>query len=187
MRIRVGRISYKQLIESMMNWSYRFTHLGLTFGLIWNYIKGGKSTPSRLVAIILWATLMLAMLYVLSLWLSVPTYTHFIYLDRLFSERPPFEYRLETKNSDYFVSADYQLSLSSGASAFKNTKTTRFREIVSFKHEKRYPAFRPKFVERYSWASMELNNHNPQAFNEVLSEGLSLKVQQECAKKQNIL
>ena len=165
-----------------MNWNYRNIHLGLTFGLIWNYIKGGKSTPSRLASIILWTMLMLAMLYILSLWLSVPTYTHYIYLDRLFSEKPSISYKYETGKNDYYVFADYKLSLSSGASAFKNTQTTRFRELVYFKHEKRYPVYEHEFKNRKSWASIELNSHNPQVFNDVISDELSHIAQEECTK-----
>lgn len=168
-----------------MDWTNRFTHLGLTFGLIWNYIKGGKSTPSRLVSIALWSTLMFSMLYVLSLWLSVPTYTHYIYLDRLFSERPPMKYQIDKRKSDYYVSADYKLSLSSGVSAFKNTETTRFREMVFFTHEKRTPSFEQLLGNRKSWASIEQNCYNPKNLNDVLSDDLSQIAQEEC-KKNNI-
>ena len=166
-----------------MKWTNKFIYLGLTFGLIWNYVRGGNSTPSRLVSIALWGTLMLVMLYVLSLWLSVPTYNHYIYLDRLFSERPPVSYQMETKKSDYFVSAEYKLSLSSGVSAFKNTETTRFRENVFFAHERSFPAFEQKYEKRKSWASMFLNHYNPQNFNEVLSDEISQMAQEECKKE----
>ena len=165
-----------------MEWTHKFTHLGLTFGIIWNYIKGGKSTPSRLVSIVLWSALMLAMLYVLSSWLSVPTYNHYIYLDRLFSERPPMTYQMENRKSDYYVTADYKLSLSSGVSAFKNSETTRFRENVLFTHEKRSSAHEQMFEKRKSWASIELNNYNPQKFNDILSNELSQTAQEECDK-----
>ena len=127
---------------------------------------------------------MFAMLYVLSLWLSVPTYNHFIYVDRLFSERPSIKYQIENGKSDYYVFVDYKLSLSSGASAFKNSETTRFRETVFFEHEN-FQAFEHKYKKRKSWSSMFINNDNPKNFNEVLSDELS-QIAQEESKKSNV-
>lgn len=92
------------------------------------------------------------------------------------------KYQIETKKSDYYVYADYKLSLTSGVSALKNTETTRYRESVMFTHEQRFPSYKHALENKKSWASIELNSYNPSRFNDVISDSLSKIVQEKCTK-----
>lgn len=159
-----------------------FSHIGFSFSLIWNLIKGNDTQKSRVITAFLWLILLLGMLYVLLLWHSVPTYTHYIYLDRLYSEKPSLSYILNEHKQDYFVSADYKLNLSSGASAFQNKKTLNFYEEVKFIHELSFPMYEHSFKNKKSWSSMFIKSDSIKDFKDVLSPKLAEEARMECEK-----
>lgn len=166
-----------------MHFNINYIHSSFSFVAIWNLIKGNIVNRSRVVTGFLWLVLFLCIVYVLVQWHSVPTYTHYIYLDRMYSERPPLLYQATENKDDYYVSADYKLYLSSGAAAFQNEKTIRFREELQFIHELSSPAIERHYKNRKEWSSIWLKNHEPKDFNDVLSPELSKQAMSECAKK----
>lgn len=166
-----------------MNIYNPFTHFGLSLGVALNFITGEMTKKKRIALIVTGIILTGLSLWLLLLWYSVPTYTHYIYLDRLYSERPPLLYQATEKKDDYYVSADYKLYLSSGAAAFQNEKTVRFREELQFTHELSYPAVERHYKKRKGWSSIWLKTHEPKDFSDVLSPKLSEQARSECAKK----
>lgn len=164
-----------------MHFNTTFIRTGSSFSMLRDRLK--RINKSGCIFGFLWVFSFLGILWVFILWYSVPTYTHYIYLDRLYSERPPLSYQLNEKKDDYYVSADYKLCLSSGAAAFQNKKTIRFYENVQFTHELSYPAVEHDYKDKKEWSSIWLKNNEPQDFSDILSPKLSEQARAECAKK----
>lgn len=165
-----------------MNLYNPYTNVGLLLGVALNFITGEMSKTKRIILIVIGVLLTSLSLWLLLVWHSVPTYTHYIYLERLYSPRPSFKYMITEHKNDYYVSANYEMCLSSGASAFQNEKTIRFREEVQFIHELSYPMFESTYKNKKEWSSMFMNNRKPKKFSDVLSPKLSEQASIACAK-----